>query len=91
MIENILQTDFEEKNSCKEIPGEKKSYAEIKSVMAYTAGKKSHTVVFREKKFLHQRSKGSKNSNTNQITNTPPPLPRQKSNGRPLNQPLTLR
>ena len=48
---NILQTDFEgEKNSCKEIPGEKKSYADKKSVMAYNAGKKSYIVVFQEKK-----------------------------------------
>ena len=48
---NILQTDFEGgKNSCKEIPGEKKSYADKKSVMAYNAGKKSYIVVFQEKK-----------------------------------------
>ena len=48
---NILQTDFEgEKNSCKEIPGEKKSYADKKSVMAYNAGKKPSIVVFQEKK-----------------------------------------
>ena len=69
---NILQTDFEgEKNSCKEIPGEKKSYADKKSVMAYNAGKK----------ILHRCISGkkrSKNSNTNQITHTPPPP--QKSN-----------
>ena len=48
---NILQTDFEgEKNSCKEIPGEKKSYADKKSVMAYNAGKNLTSLYFRKKK-----------------------------------------
>ena len=86
----ILQTDFEGKNSCKEIPGEKKSYAEKKSVMAYNARKNLTPLYFR-KKLYQQRSKRSKNYNTNQITHTPPPPPLQKSNGRPLNEPLTLR
>ena len=81
---NILQTDFEgEKNSCKEIPGEKKSYADKKSVMAYNAGKKSYIVVFQEKK-------GQKIL-TQTKSLIPPPPPPQKSNGRPLNEPLTLR
>ena len=76
MIENILQTDFEEKNSCKEIPGEKKSYAEIKSVMAYTAGKKSHTVVFREKNSFTKGQKGQKIlTQTKSLIPPPPPSP----------------
>ena len=45
----ILQTDFEGKNSCKEIPGEKKSYAEKKSVMAYNARKNLTPLYFRKK------------------------------------------
>ena len=71
---NILQTDFEgEKNSCKEIPGEKKSYADKKSVMAYNAGKKSYIVVFQEKNV--------KKFQTKTKTHTPPPPPPpQKSN-----------
>ena len=69
---NILQTDFEgEKNSCKEIPGEKKSYADKKSVMAYNAGKKSYIVVFQEKK-------GQKI--LTQTKSLIPPPPPQKSN-----------
>ena len=82
---NILQTDFEgEKNSCKEIPGEKKSYADQKSVMAYNAGKKSYTVVFQEKK----GQKGQKS--LTQTKSLIPPPPPQKSNGRHLKQPFTL-
>ena len=81
---NILQTDFEgEKNSCKEIPGEKKSYADKKSVMAYNAGKKSYIVVFQEKK-------GQKIlAQTKSLIPAPPP-PSTKVKCRPLKQPLTL-
>ena len=65
----ILQTDFEGKNSCKEIPGEKKSYADKKSAMAYNAGKKSYTVVFQEKK----GHKGQKSlTQTKSLIPTPP-------------------
>ena len=79
---NILQTDFEgEKNSCKEIPGEKKSYADKKSVMAYNAGKKSYIVVFQEKK-------GQKI--LTQTKSLIPPPPSTKVKCRPLKQPLTL-
>ena len=42
---HFLKTDSEGENSCKEIPGEKKSDTEKKSFMAYNAGKKSYTVV----------------------------------------------
>ena len=55
---NILQTDFEEKNSCKEIPGENNSFTEKNIYLSWHIIMKknwSYTVYVKKKKFYHQR------------------------------------
>ena len=51
---NILHTDFEGKNSCKEIPSKKNPTLKKISFMAYNAGK-NLTLLYVRKKMFHQR------------------------------------
>ena len=51
---NILHTDFEGKNSCKEIPSEKNPTLKKISFMPYDAGK-NLTLLYVRKKMFHQR------------------------------------
>ena len=75
---NILQTDFEGKKSCKEMPGQKKnSYTEEKKNFMASAGKNLTPMYVRKKLSPEVWEK------------VPPPI-LPKANGRPLSQePIT--
>ena len=77
---NILQTDFEGKNSARKYLGRKLSCTEINiSLMAYNAEKKSYSAICWGKKIKLRRF-GEK-----VLTLTKSPIPRLKSQiGRPL-------
>ena len=76
---NILQTDFEGKNSCKEVPGEKISFK------VYKTEKVNLAMLYARKKFYHQGKKFLPKPN-----HPYPPPPPQKSNGRCLKGALAI-
>ena len=80
---NILQTDFEENNSCKEIPGGKISCTENKiSFMGYNPGGKNLTPLYIGENFFFQGF-GGRTVLTQAKSPIRLPHPLQKSNGRP--------
>ena len=91
--------DFTKKISCRLISrkkilarkylAKKKSYAEIKSVMEYNAGKYLTPLYFGKKNSITKGQKGRKILSQSKSL-IPPPLLPQKSNGRPLSQSLIL-
>ena len=78
----FLQTDFEGKNSCEEIPGEKDSYTEKEYLSWCTRLEKILTPLCIGKKNYITRGLGQIESLPK--LNHPYPAIPQKSNGRPL-------
>ena len=78
---NILRTDFEENNSCKEIPGGKKFPTPKTKYLSWLIilGKKSYTLYIREKFFYQEFGGRTVLTQTKSPLRPPPfPLPRFK-------------